>query len=181
MAKRRVVHGRVQKDGDELNQEEVKGKSKKKVSSVTNIKSTFGRPSVTVEWEIPDTNQWLVIKLRPLRFGEKQIVREKVYGRERLENVKIDNKWNELSEWEQAKNLGYETPHEMLEDTRRQQIETILMALEEPAELKEDRDWWFEEATDDFILVLYSVAVNAPLKEDNTGETFPEVDPKPEE
>ena len=184
MAKVRTVNGRVQKDGDVMKQTERKGKSKRKVSSAANFKSAFGRQSVTVEWEVPGIDQWIVVKMTTLRYGEKQVLQERVYGRERLAHAKKktnDSNWSNLDEWEQAKELGYETPSEMLEDTRRLQIETILSALEEPVELKEDKDWWIEEAPDDLILVLYSVAVNAPPREDNTGETFPEVDPKPEE
>ena len=148
------------------------------IASASKIKGIFGRKTEYVEWENTDTGEIIHIGVKVLRPGEIRLIGERVFNAQ-LFDMLIDSDIPAQEFVEEVKEqMGLETDGDVILKERELKVE-ILKKILVDEELK-DHDWLMEDASDNFIDLIYNVGIGG-VTETTTVDSFQEMDPGPEQ
>ena len=143
------------------------------------IKGLFGRKEVMVEWENTDTGETIYIPVKQLLPGQIRMISEQVFTEPgfKIINDGIPEEPTDEQKLEIYRSMGVSTEAEFFEKIREQAVKLVKAAIQ----IDIDEKWLLEEASKEFLDTLRSAALGSPATEDNSVDTFPGVDPEPEE
>ena len=75
------------------------------------------------------------------------------------------------------RSMGISTEAEFFQKIREQTAKLVKAAIQ----IDIDEKWLIEDASEEFLNTLRDAALGTPATEDNSVDTFPELDPEPEE